>query len=419
MFCIRIGRLWCELELNLLMNPSLLTHACRRTNKLAALTCLALLLAACGADKNAASPPGAAATTAKTDGSTTASQLELADTDLFVVRSGEIEQTLSANGTLRAQRETQVRAKVPGELLSVNVREGERVSADQELARIDPLEYQARVDDRQAALEAGRAQAALAETTRLKNEELRQKNFLSDLAYDNTKSAASIASSQVQSLQAQLTLATKALQDTVVRAPIGGWIAERAVQRGDKTPPDGKLFTIVDLSRLELEALIPANEVARVAIGQPFTATVEGYTGQQFKGRVSRIGAQALPGSRAITIYIEIPNPDAAIKAGLFAAGTLSLGHSTAEALAPLTALHNAAGMDFVYAVVDNRIRRTPVKIGMRSEAAGLAEITDGLTDGTHIVAANLGPLKDGASVRIVATAPRAEQRPTSTATGD
>lgn len=365
------------------------------------------LLTACGtedADNNTA-PSTQQQHDANASVNTNTAQLELAETDLFLVHAGEIEQTLSANGTLHARQETVVRAKVAGEILSVAVREGEYVSAGQTLAKIDDIEYQARLDDRQAALAAGQAQAALAESTRSKNEELRQKNFLSDLAYDNAQSAASVAQAQLQSLQAQLTLAEKALHDTVVRAPISGWIAERAIERGDKTPPDGKLFTIVDLSRLEMKALVPAHAVAQVAIGQPFTATVEGYATQQFKGRIARIGAQALPGSRAITIYIEFPNPQATIKAGLFAAGSLTLGHSAAQALVPLTALHSATGTDFVYAVIDGKIQRTPVSVGMRSEAAGLAEITDGLTPGTRIVAANLGPLKEGASIRIVNTA--------------
>lgn len=373
----------------------------------ACLSCM--LLAACGnSDKTAEPAPTrqTEATAQDTTAATAESQIELADSDLITVQAGEIEQMLRANGTLRARHETVVRAKVAGEILAVSVLEGEHVHAGQELARIDPLEYQARLDDRQAALEAGRAQASLAETTRRKNEELRQKNFLSELAYDNAQSAASIANAQVQSLEAQRILAEKALRDTVVHAPISGWIAERSVQRGDKTPPDGKLFTLVDLSSLELEARVAANEIARVAIGQPFVAHVEGYTDRAFKGHVARIGAQALPGSRAITLYIEIPNPQALIKAGMFASGTLTLGRHNAQALVPLTALHSAAGVDFVYALIDGQIRRTPVKIGMQSEAAGQAEILDGLTAGTRIVAVNLGPLKENAQVRLVATRP-------------
>lgn len=386
----------------------------RKAARLAAgIACLVgLILAGCDSKESTGKP---AVQKSENTSAHPTGTIELAESDAFTVSAGDIELTLRANGTLHAVQESMVRSKVAGEIISVSVREGEHVAAGQELARIDDLEYRARVDDRRAALEAGRAQAALAESTRSKNEDLLQKKFLSDLAYDSTKSASSVASAQVQSLQAQLTLAEKALQDTVIRAPITGWIAERAIQRGDKTSPDGKLFTIVDLSRLELEALVPANEVSRVAIGQTFTTSVEGYAGKHFIGRVARIGAQAIPGSRAITIYIEIANPDAALKAGLFAEGTLSLNHSKARALVPLTALHSESGIDFVYAIENGQIRRTPVKIGMQSEAAGRAEILKGIDPGARVVAMNLGPLKEGASVKFVSTAAAKPEATTST----
>lgn len=332
--------------------------------------------------------------------------VELTENDLVTVSRGDIEQTLRANGTLHARHESLVRSRVVGEVLSVDTREGERVSAGQILAKIDDLEYRARVDERRAALEGGRAQSRLAETTRSKNEELKQKNFLSSLAYDNAQSAAKVAQSQVQSLEAQLALAEKSLQDTLIHAPISGWIAKRYVQRGDKVSPDTPLFSIVDLSHLELEALIPANEISRVSVGQKFKAHVEGFPDQQYNGRVSRIGAQALHGSRAITVFIDIDNPDAALKDGLFAEGTLVMGQRDAQARVPLTALHSETGIDFVYAIVNGQIHRRPVKIGLRSETAAMAEILEGLEAGTRIVAMNLGPLKEGATVRLVSNTP-------------
>jgi hypothetical protein len=82
------------------------------------------------------------------------------------------------------------------------------------------------------------------------------------------------------------------------------------------------------------------------------------------------------------------------------------MGHAQAQALVPLTALHSETGNDFVYGLVNNQIRRLPVKVGMRSEAEGRAEILQSLEPGTRIVALNLGPLKEGATVRISATPP-------------
>lgn len=369
------------------------------------ITCFALI--GCESRKAGDPPPTDSASSAATKSdAATENSIELSNTDIVTVQAGNIGQTLRANGTLRPIQQSIVRAKVAGEIIAVDVREGERISAGQVLARIDDSEYGARVDDRRAALEAGRAQTTFAESTRSKNEELLQKKFISSLTYDNVKSAAAVASSQVQSLEAQLALAEKALNDTVVKAPISGWLAERAVQRGDKTSPDGKLFTIIDLSRLELEALVPANEVSRVAVGQVFSTSVEGFTDKVFKGRVARIGAQAASGSRTVTIYIEIANPDAALKAGLFAQGTLSLDHTQARALVPITALHSEAGVSYVYAIENNRIKRIPVEIGAQNEAEGVADILKGLDVDMRIVAVNLGPLKEGASVSIAATKP-------------
>ena len=326
--------------------------------------------------------------------------VELAESDVATVRAAEIGLVLRANGTLRAIQQSSVRAKVAGEIVEVAVREGERVSAGQLLAKIDRSEYVSRLEDRQASFEASRAQAAFAESTRRKNEELLQKKFISPQAYDNAKSGADVSTSQRQALEAQLALAQKALDDTLVRAPITGWVAERAVQRGDKTAVDGRLFTLVDLSRLEMEALVPANEIARVTVGQAFSLVVEGYGKQRFAGRVARIGPMAATGSRSVPIYIEVDNPDSALKAGLFAEGTLSIGRHAALALAPIAGLRSESGVSLVYLIDGEKIRRQPVETGIYSEAEGLVEIVKGLSAGNRIVAANLGALKEGARVR-------------------
>jgi membrane fusion protein (multidrug efflux system) len=329
--------------------------------------------------------------------------IELSPADIATAHAGNIARVLRANGNLRAVQQSSVRAKVAGEVIKVRVREGEHVSTGQVLARIDSSEYLSRLSDRQASYQAARAQAAFSETTRRKNEELLQKNFISPQAYDNTKSGADISAAQARSLEAQVGLARKALDDTIVRSPIDGWIAERAVQRGDKTAVDGKLFTVVDLSRLELEALVPANEIAQIAVGQSFVTTLDGYGNQRFPGRVARIGPSVQTGTRYVPIYIEIVNPAAALKAGLFAEGMITLDQRRAEVLVPITALHSESSANYVYVIEGGRLKRQPVELGLSSESAGEVEILKGLAAGAQVVSSNLGNLKEGASVRLTA----------------
>jgi len=367
------------------------------------LSLIVLLLAAlAGAVFYVQSKPSASAAAAPP---VTEKILELAAADLVTVQAGEIGRALRANGTLRAVRQSALRAKVAGEIVEVAVREGDRVTAGQVLARIDSSDYASRLQDREASLSAARAQAAYSESTRKKNEELLQKKFISTLAYDNARTGAEANAAQVQSLVAQLDQAKKALNDTVVRSPIAGWVAERNVQRGDKTAVDGKLFTVVDLSKLELEANVPGTDIAQVSVGQSFTTTVEGYGARRFEGRVARISPAAQAGSRNVAIFIEIANADAALKAGLFAEGVLSLGRHQAAALIPSSALRNESGKSFVYVEADGRLKRRPVEVGLANESEGVIEILKGLEPGARVVGANLGVLKDGAPVRIAGKA--------------
>lgn len=331
--------------------------------------------------------------------------LELSADDLAVVQAGEIQRLLPVTGALRAVSQAVVKAKVAGEVAEVLVKEGDAVKAGQLLARIDATDYQARLDERKGTLEASRAQAKFAEQSRRKYEDLLARKFISETAYENYQTNASVTEGQVRAAEAQLVLARKALEDTQVRAPIGGSVSERALQRGDKAAVDTRMFTIVDLSRLELEAPVPAAEVPNLAVGQQVRFTVEGYGAREFTGAIARINPATQPGTRSILIYVEIPNPDQILKAGMFAKGSLVLAMRRAEVLVPMTALRTDGAASFVYTLAGDQLARREVAVGLVSEAQGKAEIVKGLAPGDRLVRTNLGNLRVGARVRVTAPA--------------
>jgi RND family efflux transporter MFP subunit len=329
--------------------------------------------------------------------------LELAAADLASAEAGEIRRVLPVTGALRAVSQAVVKAKVAGEVAEVLVKEGDAVKSGQLMARIDATEYRARLNERAATLEASRAQAKFAEQSRKKYEELLARKFISETAYDNYLTNASVTEKQVLAAEAQLVQARKSLEDTQVHAPIAGSVSERALQRGDKASVDSRLFTIVDLSRRGREAPVPAAEVPNIAVGQQVRFRVEGFGEKEFAGSIVRINPATQPGTRSILIYVEIPNPEQALKAGMFAKGSLTLATQRAEVLVPLTALRTEAAATFVYVVSGDRIARQDVTVGLVNEAEGRAEIVKGLAPGARIVRMNLGALKVGAPVRVVA----------------
>lgn len=277
--------------------------------KMTALALLTVVIAGAGAviAMRRPAPPPAAVEAAE-------AAIELAADDLALAEAGEIQRTLPVTGALRAAAQAVVKAKVAGELAEVLVKEGDAVKAGQLLARIDETEYRARLNERVAALESSRAQAKFAEQSRRKYEELLAKKFISETAYENYQTTANVTEGQVRVAEAQLALARKALDDTQVRAPIAGSVSERALQRGDKASVDTRLFTIVDLAKLELEAPVPAAEVPNLAVGQEVRFTVEGFGSKEFAGSIVRINPATQPGTRSILIYVEIPNPELALK---------------------------------------------------------------------------------------------------------
>ncbi len=327
--------------------------------------------------------------------------MEVAPTDLGTSETREVRRELPLTGQLRPIRQAFVRAKVAGEVLEMQVKEGETVKSGQVLARINPAEYQARLDERMATLAGSKATWENNERTRKNNEELLRKNFISQQAYDNTLANSSVALEQVKAAEANVALAKKSLDDTILRAPWAGMVAERAAQLGDRAAIDMKLLNLVDLSRLELEAAVPASEIPSVAVGQEVAFRVEGFSERSFKGKVARIAPQSAAGSRSILVYIDMPNSDGTLKGGMFAKGNLTLSRSDSVVAVPIAALREERGDTVVYALKDGRLARLPIKVGARNEDEAWAEVMQGLEAGVRVIKTNLGTLNPGIEVRV------------------
>jgi RND family efflux transporter MFP subunit len=160
------------------------------------------------------------------------------------------------------------------------------------------------------------------------------------------------------------------------------------------------VITVVDLSRLELEAAVPATEIGKIRVGQKVEFRVEGFGARPFAGRIERINPATVAGSRSINAYAVIDNPDGILRGGMFAQGAASLERIEGALLIPASAVREEAGQSYVYALVDGAIRRRAVKVEA-ADAGGLAPLLDGLAPGDRIVRNNLGALREGAAARL------------------
>jgi membrane fusion protein, multidrug efflux system len=336
---------------------------------------------------------------------TTPAPVEFAAADLITLAAQDIEKIITLTGSLKPANQTIVKSKSAGEIREILVREGSVVKKGQLIARIDPTESELRVKERDALLR--QAQAGLEQASRAynNNKALVDKNFISITALENSRAQLDSAASAKDAAATNLALARRTLADTLITAPINGTIGERFAQPGEKVSPDNRLVSIVDLSRMELEASVPATDVAKLTVGQTVRLAVDGLPLAQ-RGELVRISPSTSAGSRSVPVFIALTTNDARLRAGLFTQASLTIEKKAGIKAVPLAAVRDSGGRTFVYIVKSGKLEERLVTLGMRDDNAkaangstGLVEILSGLELGDAIVAANLGILRVGSAV--------------------
>jgi membrane fusion protein, multidrug efflux system len=366
-------------------------------------------VAAANSSQQVGSRPAIEAGTSGAAGAPVASEVEFLASDLYTLAPQRLTRSIPLTGTLRPVNQTVVKTKVQGELRELTVREGTSVRRGQLLGRLDLTEYEVRVKEREAQLKSAESQVDQTLRTLENTRQLKEKNFVSQSALDASRSAWEVAVGNRDAAAAQATLARKSLADAVLIAPIDGVVAERFAQPGEKLPIDGRVLSIVDLSKMEIEAPVPAAEIGSVKIGQSVELRIEGVSARQV-GRIVRIAPATQAGTRSVPIYIALDNRDPSVRAGLFAQGVLAIDQRDGVLAIPIGAVRDAGGRTFVYAIANDKLIERDIKLGLRDETGGdgtRVEVVSGLNAGDRIVATNLGSLRAGSTVRVVAAAQR------------
>ncbi len=323
--------------------------------------------------------------------------LEFSAGDLTMISNQSVARSLPISGSLVAVNQATVRAKVAVEVRSILVREGDHVNAGQVIARLDTVDLATRLDQSTGARDASRAQYEIAEKNRVTNQSLLERKFISQNAFDNVASLSSANRASLDAADAQVRLAQKALRDATVTAPIAGIVARKNVQVGEKTQVDAPLFAIVDLDSIELQAMVPAGEVAAIDRGMRATLAVDGMPGRAFDATVNRINPATEPGTRSIVVFLTVPNQDYVLKSGMFANGTIRLAAAQPRPALPASAIQSDAGQPVVWTIEGGKLARRTIALGARDEASGMVEITSGLPANTPVLASKFDNLKEGA----------------------
>ncbi len=329
--------------------------------------------------------------------------IELGAVDLASAQTSDLTSGLPITGALKAVNTAVVKARVPGELQGLTVREGDTVQAGQVIARVEATEYAERLRQAQQQADAARAQVDIAQRQYDNNAALVNQGFISKTALDNSLASLNSARASLRAAEHGTEVVRKSLADTVLRAPIGGQISQRLAQPGERVAPEARIVEIVDLSRVEMEVALSPADAGIVRVGQQALLNIEGVA-QPVAATVARINPSAQAGSRSVLVYLSVA-AQPGLRQGLFAQGQLAT--ETHRALAvPLNAVRTDKPLPYVQVVDNGRIVHRTVQMGARGEVDGETWVAvQGVADGARVLRGAAGVLREGTQVKLVAPA--------------
>lgn len=331
----------------------------------------------------------------------------LSASDLVQAQRAEWVRTVGISGNIQAIDSVVIKARVPGEVVTLSVREGDAVQQGQVLIKLDPRDQQARLEQALQQAAAAKAQWAISQRTLENNQALVAQGFISRNALDTSVSSATAAKSTWQAAQAAVDLARKAVEDTRLSTPIKGMVAKQYVQVGERVNVDARLLDVVDLSRVELQASLRPEDITQVRVGTRGQIRVDGLS-QPIEAQVARINPSAAPGTRAVTVYLSL-KPHEALRQGLFANGQLELARATSLIL-PRSVIRQRTNGSYVQLVRQGKVVHQAVTLGAEGQLASdqtlaVVEVRSGLDGGESILKESLGLVKEGAEVVITPAA--------------
>ena len=325
--------------------------------------------------------------------------IELTVSDVFNAQSISMTQGLPISGTLKATRSAMIKARVAGELVSLEVREGDAVRAGQIIAKVDPTEYLAKQRQAQQQAEAARAQVEIAQRQFDNNNALVNQGFISKTALDTSIANLNAAKATHQAAISALDVASKAVDDCSLKSPLNGFISQRLAQTGERVAPDTRIVEVLDLSQFELEATLTPADALSVKVGQPAKLNIEGST-QEVSAKVLRINPSAQVGSRRVLIYLGIQGHPA-LRHGLFVQGSLGT-QKIQTVVIPLESVRTDKSLPYVQVAQDGKVVHLKVSLGAKAEVDGKVMMAvPEIAEGTQVLAMSAGALREGALIKL------------------
>jgi len=299
---------------------------------------------------------------------------------------GDIYAVYTGTAPIEAFAEANVIGKVGGEVREIFVEEGDTVTKNQILARLDGDRL--RLEVRQSEAQLKKLQRDYA-----RNVDLSEKGLISVGDFEKIKF-------EMEALQASFNLSKLELDYTQIRAPIDGVVSERLIKLGNTIRENDPVFRVTSFDPLIAYLHVPEREYSRIEIGQAVSIDIDALRGLPVVATVTRVSPIIDPATGTFKISIEIYDEQRRIKPGMFGRISVVYDEHANVLQVPRSAIVEEVGQSSVFVVENDIAVRKLVETGYSDE--GMIEITSGLTDDADVVIVGQIGLKPDAKVTVI-----------------
>ncbi len=307
--------------------------------------------------------------------------------EVAAVARRPISSFLETQGTLEAENEVDLVARVAGPIVELATEEGKSVRKGQLLARIDDREIRAQLE----VSEVRRSETGLAYE---RAKQLHTNQLVSQEALDQALANYQSAQGDHERLAVQLLY-------TEITAPFNGLIVERYVKFAEHLNAGSRLFRLSDFDPLLCPIQVPERELPRLEAGQAARLEVEAYAQERFTARVLRISPVVDAATGTVKVTLEVDGRGK-LRPGMFAGVYLEMERRAGALVIPKSALALDSLGDTVFVAADGVAVRRAVELGFQNE--DLLEVRGGLEEGEPVIVVGQDGLSEGTPVEILRT---------------
>jgi membrane fusion protein, multidrug efflux system len=321
---------------------------------------------------------------------------------VLTLRPTEFTPGFGFNGRVVAVEKVYLRARVTGFIEQRLFREGGDVSAGDLLFVLEKDQYQAVVEQRQAALASAEANRVDTAAQLARGEELVKNGNIPPSEVDLRRASDLMAAASIQRAQAALDQARINLGYTEIRAPITGRISRAAFSVGNLVGPEsGVLATIVSQDPIYVTFQVTERELLahRREIGDPVVkVTLPDGSPYQRTGKLNFLDVRVDPGTDTLMVRGQLPNPDRTLIDGQFVGVRVERGEPRRVFEVPQAAIQvNQAGPYVLVVGGDDKVEARSVSLGAMAGARVVVE--DGLNEGERVIVEGVQKVRPGMTV--------------------